>query len=384
MSEALKKIDKKYLMIVAGIFIVLVLIIVIVALARSCDKPGENYDKVEQKLVDAAKKYYKNNEDKVPSNSNFDTVSATTLAEEGYMKGLSSYLKDTSCSASVNIYNNGGQYLIIPDLKCSEYSTLHLSDKIIEDNLVESNYDNSTSDDTSQSTSSKDYLSGLYDDNGTYVFKGKNPNNYLSFGGFVWRIIDINSSGVIRVVKSESEDRGYYWDTKYNVEVNKSYGINDYKNSLILEKLNSEYAKFKDESKLHLTPFSVCIGKRDKSNLNLDRNIDCSDVLDGQYISLISSSDFARASLDENCNSIVTGACNNYNYMSLFLHESWTTSAVNDNTYEAISINSGQATAMQARKSANYNWVIAFNGFEKYISGNGTEKDPYVLGSSKK
>lgn len=384
MSEALKKINKKYLIVVAAIFIVLIMIIVIVAITRSCDRPGEDYKKVEEKLVDAAKSYYKSNNDKLPSTGKNDTINASVLSEKGYMKGLSNYLKDTSCTASVNVYNNGGQYLFIPDLKCSEYSTLHLSDKIIEDNLVTSNYDDNQSQSDNSQDVTRDYVSGLYDDNGIYVFKGKNPNNYLTFGNTTWRIIDINAEGVIRVIKSEPESRVYSWDTKYNSEIQKTVGINDYKNSLILEKLNSEYAKFKDESKLHLTPFGVCVGKREKSNLNKDRSVDCSSILEDQYISLISSSDYARASLDENCDSIINGACNNYNYMSYFLHQSWTTSTVTDNTYEAIYINSGQASALQARKTATYNWVVAFNGFEKYISGSGTEKDPYVLGSKAK
>ena len=45
MSKALKKVDKKYLFIIGGIFVVIFLIIGIVALFRACTGPGNNYER---------------------------------------------------------------------------------------------------------------------------------------------------------------------------------------------------------------------------------------------------------------------------------------------------------------------------------------------------
>lgn len=370
MSKALKKVDKKYLFVIGGIFVVIFLIIGIVALFRACTGPGNNYEKTENKMKNAAASYFTSEGQSLPDETESKEVSTNELSSAGFMKELSEYLVDVSCSGKVTVYNHGGQMLYVPDLDCSEYKTKHLVDKIKEDSLIENTDD--------------PYKSGLYSIDDKFVFRGKTPNNYLTFGGISWRIIDISSDGLIRVIKSDPEKRSIAWDTKFNSEVNKTYGINDYKNSYILEKMNEDYAGFKDESKKHLAPHSVCVGKRASQDLGIDYNIDCAETLDKQYISVINASDYGRASLDSECKSVLSGSCVNYNYMTTITTDTWTSTAMNTNTYDVINISGGVASTMNARKTASYNWVIAFEGSEKYISGDGTEKNPYVIGTSSK
>ena len=374
---------KKFMPILIGIVVVFFLIIIIAALAKSCSKPSNNYKGTESKMVSAAQNYYKQHSDELPSNGGSLSVPANDLADKGVMKPLSKYLKDTSCEGKVNIYNNGGVYLYVPDLVCAEYKTTHLVDAIKKDSLIDTNITNS-SNVTNTSSNSKvtiggDYISGLYEINGTYVFKGKNPNNYFTIGGLKWRILSIEKDGTIRLVKVNQEKRNSYWDTKYNPDANRSYGINDYKNSKILEKMNSEYDKFKDENKKHLAPYDVCVSRRLSTDLSKDRSIDCADVLTQQYIGLPSVSDFANASLDENCNKITDGACSNYNYLTEILLESWTSTGLADNSYSVFFITGGIAMTNEARKSLPYNWVIAIKGDELYVSGDGTLDKPYTI-----
>lgn len=393
MVEALKSMNKKYLLIIASIFLVLFLIIVIVALTRACSKPGSNYTKAENKIVEAARKYYKKNSDAKPSEGESSSVSVATLVEGKYMKPLSKYLKDTTCTGDVKVYNNGGQYLVIPNLECSDYKTTHLIDKIKKDSLVNvpiptkvevSSEQNENNETNTENTSNNDYVSGLYDVNGTYIFMGKNPNNFLSIDGVKWRILDIDENNIIRVVKVDAENRSARWDTKYNIEVNKSVGINDYKNSAILEKITEEYKKFKDYNKLHLAPMNVCVGKRNNTLLGIGKDVDCSEILENQYIALISSGDYARASLDEHCTSVASGSCNNYNYLSYVINQAWTTNAVTDNSYKAIAMSGGVARSFDAKESLKYHWVVGINGNEIYTKGSGTEKDPYVISKKTK
>ena len=181
MKDALKSMNKKYLVIIASIFAVLFLIIIIVAITRSCSKPGSNYENAEKKLVDGAKKYFKANPDAKPAEGKSTTVTSSTLVDGNYMKTLSSYLKDTSCVGDVKVYNNGGQYLVVPNLECAEYKTTHLSDKIKKDSLISTSTNNTevveqTVDTTnslnntntnqasiSEESDGKDYISGLYE-----------------------------------------------------------------------------------------------------------------------------------------------------------------------------------------------------------------------------
>lgn len=48
---------------------------------------------------------------------------------------------------------------------------------------------------------------GLYIDQGTsgrYVYRGKNPNNYVKFNNELWRIVSIEKDNVLKIVRNES------------------------------------------------------------------------------------------------------------------------------------------------------------------------------------
>lgn len=408
------KIDKKYLYIVAGIFGVFVLVIAIIAIAKACQGPGSDYEKVERDMVKAATKYFNAEGQELPKEFENKTVSDSDLATVGLMKPMAELLIDTSCKGEVTIYNYSGEYLYIPYLSCSEYKTNRFVDQVKKDSLIKeeekvetpdevepetpeeiqsndnsnaqtSNVQESNTNDSNAEEEEKhdnDYPSGLYQIGDRYVFRGKKPNNYVSFRGFTWRILDIDSNGIMRVIKSEPESRVTSWDTKFNSEVGKNYGINDYKNSYVLELMNQAYKDFNKDTKLHLAPYDVCIGKRGAQEVDVDNSLDCAEKLEHQYIGLVNASDYATASLDEHCTFITNGACTNYNYLTGVAAETWTSTGLKDNTYEVISVNGGVATKIRARKTAYYSWVIAFNSKEKFISGSGTAEDPYIFGEA--
>ena len=48
---------------------------------------------------------------------------------------------------------------------------------------------------------------GLYKDeyeNGRYIYKGANPNNYITFNNETWRIISVENDGTIKIMRNES------------------------------------------------------------------------------------------------------------------------------------------------------------------------------------
>ena len=55
MVDALKSMDKKYLMIIGGIFGILLLVIIVLASMKGCSGPSKNYQSAENKMVKAAK-----------------------------------------------------------------------------------------------------------------------------------------------------------------------------------------------------------------------------------------------------------------------------------------------------------------------------------------
>ena len=195
---------KKFLPIIIVIVVIFVLFIIFASLTKSCSKAGSNYKSVQNKLTSAAKNYYEAHEDELPSLSESIEITDSKLADGGYMKPMTKLLKDTSCEGKVYVYNNGGKYLYVPDLSCAEYKTEHIVDKIKKDNIIETNTSNNSTSDGKVSIGG-DYISGLYEVNGTYIFKGKDPHNYFTFGGVKWRILNIESDGTIRLIKIAQE-----------------------------------------------------------------------------------------------------------------------------------------------------------------------------------
>ena len=62
---------------------------------------------------------------------------------------------------------------------------------------------------------------GLYYDSnaGEYYYKGANPDNYIEFSGEVWRIMSINSSGNLKIIKDERIDLTGYSGVKSDSSV---------------------------------------------------------------------------------------------------------------------------------------------------------------------
>lgn len=86
--------------------------------------------------------------------------------------------------------------------------------------------------------------------------------------------------------------------------------------------------------------------------------------------------------MDENCNTVISGACRNYNYLNKIASQTWTTTTLSNNTYKVIYISSGIATSLEARTSSSYNRVLALNGKALFKSGTGKSDDPYIINTS--
>ena len=85
------------------------------------------------------------------------------------------------------------------------------------------------------------------------------------------------------------------------------------------------------------------------------------------------------ASLDADCNSVISKSCNNYNYLYNMASSTWTSSSVSDNTYEAISISAGMEEIQNTNSYNEYNIVIHIDGNMLYQSGNGSLEKPYII-----
>lgn len=369
MIETLKKLDKKFLIIAGCLIILPILLIIFLAIIQGCSNRKTSYNSYENKMVTAAKKYFNDN-DLLPKNeSETSSVTLDTLIDRKYIKTTEKLLDET-CSGSVTVRNNGssiesnnGGFLNYTyDLKCEKYSTVHLIDKLKESITTEG--------------------SGLYLVGEDYIFKGDTPKNYITFYDKNYRIMSIDKDGIIKLIRDESEINSKVWDNKYNTEAKASYGKTIYKDSAILKTLISDYQnkkKISPKAKEHIVAYDSCIGKRNSKDYSINKELDCSEVLEKQVISLVNVSDYAMASLDPECDSIASKSCRNYNYLSSKSLSTWTLNSILDNTYETIYLSSGYYRIENASMYNTYNIVIYIDGNELYTTGIGTSENPYVI-----
>ena len=369
MLSSLKKLDKKFLIMAGSIICLPIIILVFLAIMQGCTNKKITYDKYEIKMIEAMEKYIKNS-DKVPTKEGeVVTAKLSTLVKKDYIKSTEELLDDSTCEGSVTVRRNGssvemtnGGYLnYVVDLECDDYSTTSLVDKITEKVVTEE--------------------SGLYEEGQAYIFKGNKVNNYINFFGHSYRIVSIDKDGILKLVKSEPEMTNRIWDNKYNVETNRNSGKSIYKDSKILAYLLEDYKntkKISTKAKQYVMAYDVCIGKRNNTNYAIDSELDCSEKLEKQIISLLNVSDYAKASLDPDCVDLKSLSCNNYNYLYNIVPSTWTLNTSLDNSYDVLYLSNGIMHVQSANSTNEYNIVIYIDGNQTYTKGIGSENDPYV------
>lgn len=369
MLDAIKKLDKKFLILVSCLLGLPILLIIFLAIIQGCSNGTISHEKYENKMVQAFERYLEK-EEKIPQNEGeFVEIKLDKLVELEYIKSPEELLDDTSCKGSVSVRRNGasllsnGGYLnYIVNLECDKYKTVKLVDKLKEGIVTEK--------------------SGLYVVNDGYIYKGDKVNNYIMFDRTLYRIIGVEKDGMVKLIKVNYENIEKTWDNKYNVETRAYSGKNIVEDSQMVETLKADYLnsnKFEEEGHRNIVAYNACIGKRSSTDYSIDRAKDCSDILENQLLTLINVSDYALASLDPDCKDLNSPSCVNYNYLNEVIGASWTLNTSSDNTYEVIYI----ANAMMYTESANtinrYNVVAYIDGNELYVDGNGTIDNPYII-----
>ena len=361
----MKKLDPKFLITCGVIVLIPILILVILFSIRGCSG-GKSYTSYETMMINSAKKYAKNHK-MLPQKGKQIIVKLDDLVSDG-LKSPEKAMNDSTCNGSVMISNNSNSiseekyYSYIPYLECNNYKTEYIKDYLMKD------------------VTTKD--SGLYKVGEEYIFKGNKTNNYLSFYGTIYRIIKIDANGNLKLIKQQSQEVSVNWDNKYNIDKNEYSGVNNYRDSVIIDRLVSDYKSDKtltEDAKTKIVPQSVCIGKRTLNDLSVGITNECTEKIDNQVLTLPSVTDFTLASYDENCKQIGDLSCTNYNYMADFIDYTWTVDTVSDDNSLVYYIDSVGADTETANKYKKYNWVMYINSEELYQGGKGTEKDPYII-----
>ena len=354
LDESTKKMLRTFGLLVGAIIAVFIILFIFMGLSGK--KVGDT--QLVNSVENAAKRYYNANKDKLPTKEG-ETVKVTTdtLISEKYLKSFDKLTKNTGCSGEVKVTNNGGEYLYNPSLKCSEYKTTTIKDKI-ESTLVNSG-------------------DGLYKEGSEYYYRGEYVDNYIKIGNNTYRIVSIDKNGYVKVIETTTNKNSYSWDDRYNIEKNQnSLGVNDYEKSRLREYLIEEYNAIAPNVKKYFVKYDWCVAKRKSEVLE---NEECLAKIK-DYVGTITAYEYAYASLDENCKNIYSGSCSNYNYFSnLFTKNTWTMTGVADNTYDAVYASDSGLDIKKTSGSAKITALYNISGDNIYVSGDGTEKNPYTI-----
>ena len=358
-DESKKKI-KKFSIIFIMIFILIIILSIIFAIIGK----KTSYTDMEVIMEKAAYEYYKKNPSQLP-NSEVKTsaVSAQTLVEQEYMKDISKYTKDESCSGNVVVTYIDGDYNYQGYLECNKFRTSLLVDKIKNDNPIVESSD------------------GLYNEDGLLRFRGDYVNNYLKIGNEIYRIMKIDNDNKIYItideLKSGDEKYSFYWDDRYNTDEKSYCGVNEYSLSRIKKSLNSLYDELDDLLKKNIVNYELCFGKRSPDDSN--NGVECLSK-ENAKIGLMPISDYMKASIAPTCVTPNSKECCNYNYLHNEEFSWWTMTGVGGETVHTYSISfRGEIEKDRGdiKKIARY--VVALDGTTVYSKGNGSKNNPYEI-----
>ena len=226
---------------------------------------------------------------------------------------------------------------------------------------------------------------GLYEDiyeEGRYVYRGANPNNYITFNNETWRILSVENDGRIKIVRNEVLPPRAF-DTTGG-----TYGSNEWDRPADINTyLNGEYLETITVNKDKIVPSTCSIGAVTWDNNDLAGQIadENGTLSQTASVGLITVSEYLRANPNkEQCGSYMLNN-DNYNTCKItnWLVKSisyWTISPGASTSRNVFSVGS------DGRLSSYYSSNTAFAvlpaitlSSEISLSGSGEVEDPFVI-----
>ncbi len=373
--------NKKLIIIGSSVVGIIVVLLIVLWLVSIFGGKKFTYEQVEEKIVEAADKYYKDNPTMLPASDGEYTLSYQTLVDNNYIKPLTELLKDgANCSAEIAITAQSSSYSYIAFLNCpGSYETKELR------NIL-----------TATTVTSGE---GLYNSNGTYYFKGENINNYIVLGTsninkkektITGRIMSIESDGTIKVKLDTRTEKSYVWDNRYNETRLNNDGYNVFEKSRIKDTLKLLETENEDDNdtllisskiKSKLVKKQLCIGSRTENDTSKDGSTECSELsVDSYLFSLMTVYEYMRASMDENCKVLTDLSCANYNYLSSSDYGSeWGLTPTTQNNYKVYYYTGTSVSLTKTSNQKKLRFIVYLNKHTFYKSGTGTSTDPYII-----
>ncbi len=260
-------------------------------------------------------------------------------------------------------------------------------------------------------TFSAGWLIDIYED-GRYIYKGANPNNYITFNDEKWRILSLEKDGTIKIIRNEILSSMNAWDTSnscpvtYNTSEHNGIftvpniiylapgggasGCNQWTRPATLNTyLNDVYYNNIDiMSKSKIVSHTWNIGAITENNHDLDKQVKDENAVQWVgNIGLITASEYVRANTNvEQCGNLYDLYFNNNvicyvtNWMYISSTSWWTISPVDSNSHQVISVfRSDYLGAIETIYSQNYIRPVLYLSPDITLSGSGSKEEPYII-----
>lgn len=217
---------------------------------------------------------------------------------------------------------------------------------------------------------------GLYLEVDRYVYRGKNPSNYIKFNDQLLRIISFENDGTIKIkapninlnedIAFDKNNKGDWRNSSLRKYLNDTYynSLSEKARKLIISH-NWEIGRITNDvyEKVIVGEFELLIENETKRKVE-------------DYIGLMTLSDYSSSLLNRTCLINNAGCPDNYIYGDGI---SWTLNSNSDKTNWIINYATGFAT-IEGTNQTNFDIEPVF--YIKYgleINGKGTIDDPFVI-----
>ena len=182
------------------------------------------------------------------------------------------------------------------------------------------------------------------------VYKGSNAQNYLTFSGKSWRVLNVNSNGTIKVIMS-NDVTSLPYDSAGTANFSNS-SVYNYLNNTFLNTLNTKEVVKND----------YCIG-------SIDSPCESKTMA---TVSLPSINDYVNASNKQGC-AAGNDLCNQGTYLNFS-----NTCLSNTNGNQVYVVNNGTVTLAGPSSNCNVRPVVTLSE-DITLEGRGTSKNPFVV-----
>jgi len=227
---------------------------------------------------------------------------------------------------------------------------------------------------------------GLYIDTyeeGRCIYKGTNPNNYITFNAETWRILSVENDGTLKIMRKDSIGN-IAWDTTGG-----TYGSNQWSRPADLNTyLNNDYYNtLNSESQNLIQTHTWAVGAVISDNTDLAAQIASENgTAWSGNIGLISISEYLRANTNTqqcgslNLNNTNYSTCKTTNYTVLTSGDLWAISPHATYSNYVFNVRSNGRVNLSITNNPSHGVVpVLYLTSNITLEGEGTEVNPYTI-----